>query len=194
MDLHWTAQPVVFNGRTSVGRLSFTIMVTYEDGAVAVTADHLFLIGGRLERADRLTPDDTLTSPEGNPVPIRGLHVGEYFGSLNHIAVSLEKPDDELNGRMLNTNGVVSADYVVQVMARGGEALASGPFAEERPVIGSPEYVARYGVASLQAPDFVAGFQNPPIPVARHDARDLPMGVFIPASLTSTDIPHNACS
>src|SRR5579875_385137 len=199
-DLQWSSRPVVFSGGTTgASRQKYTVLVLYGNTAIAVTSDHLFLLGNRtLRRADRLTPEDTLMSPEGQPVPIRSVHIGDYLAGFHHIATSKEPPGPGLESHLLNTNGVVSADYTVQIFARRGEAAGFSAYENmSRPVVGSPEYVARYGRASLQAPSFAEDFAGPAqLNVSMYNTRDLPAGahVFVPAEATIVRIPPDACS
>ena len=138
-----------------------------------------------------------LLSPEGEPVAIKGVHIGYYLAGFHHIAATTKEPPDEsLEGHLLNTNGVVSADYTVQILARRNEAAAFNADAhEDLPVVGSPEYVERYGHAALQAPDPVEFEEDAAIAVLGINARDLgPANTFIPAEATMLQIPEGACS
>jgi len=205
-SLEWNPAYVEFsNGTTGVSRQKFTVLVLYEDAAIAVTSDHLFLTqdGGTaesagsyraLKRADRLTPEDTLVSPDGDPVPINAVHIGDYLAGFHHIATSKEEPGPDLEGHLLNTNGVVSADYTVQLFARQDDVQGFDPTAhEEMPVIGSPEYVERYGTGSLEPPSLPTGFQaQTNIGVAGFDAPDLEYNTFIPANVTRLRVPPGA--
>jgi hypothetical protein len=202
-DLAWVPRPVVFSaGTTGASRQKNTVLVRYENTAIAVTHDHLFLLAGddrELKRADRLTTEDRLVSPEGNPVEIRGVHIGEYLAGFHHVAATNTDPIGEgLDGHLLNTNGVVSADYAVQVTALSQSI--SGFRAERNeaaPVVGSEEYIARFGRECLQTPELPAGFDDTQsITIARVNAidADLASGTFIPAEVTMVRVPDDACS
>src|SRR4029077_10191917 len=109
-------------GTSGASRQKYTVVVTYADTAIAVTSDHLFLMRDQtLKRADRLTPGDILVSPGGKPVPVNSVHIGDYLAGFHHIATSKEAPGPDLEGHLLNTNGVVSADYTVQLFARNDD-------------------------------------------------------------------------
>jgi hypothetical protein len=175
--------------------------VTYQDTAIVVTNDHLFLLEDRtLRRADQLTTSDVLVSPHGYSVPISGVHIGDYWAGFHHIATSLDPPDENLSGRLINTNGVTSADYVVQIMTRAAEfdGGAAGYYEDSamRPVVGSPEYVAQFGSACLETPVLPSGFAESPtgINVSSYAADDHPSGTFVSQSATSPRIPRDACS
>lgn len=200
--LQWAPQPVVFSGGTTgASRQKFTVLVRYANTAIAVTSDHLFLLAGDdgiLKRADRLTIEDRLVSPDGTPVEITGVHIGDYLAGFHHVAASSKSAVDAgLDGHLLNTNGVVSADYVVQITARTTDVAGFSTAAHgDMPVVGSPEYVARFGRASLQAPELPAGFaDNSPIKVSNLNVPDhaLPSSTFIPAEATMLRIPDGAC-
>jgi hypothetical protein len=194
-SLQWSAKPVVFSqGTSGASRQKYTVLVLYASTAIAVTSDHLFLMRDRsLKRADRLAPGDVLVSPEGNPVPISSVHIGDYYAGFHHIATSKEPPHPDLEGDLINTNGVVSASYNVQVHARQHEV--PGFTAEEGgPVVGSPEYVEQYGRASLEAPNFPGGFEETHvIRTAPFDTPDLEGNVFVPGAATIVDVPPDAC-
>jgi len=82
----------------------------------------------------------------------------------------------------------------VQIYARQDEAPAfNAAYHAELPVVGSPEYVARYGSGSRQAPSFSAGFaREERIQVAGFNASDLTGNVFVPAEATRIDVPPEA--
>ncbi|WP_405535263.1 hypothetical protein OG426_54615 (plasmid) [Streptomyces canus] len=206
VNLEWKPQHVVFSGGTTgASRQKYTVLVRYDNTAIAVTSDHLFLLAGEpktLRRADRLTPADQLVSPDGQPVDVKGVHIGDYLAGFHHIAASSKDLPvaDTLDGHLLNTNGVVSADYVVQISARSTDADVSG-FSrsqhDELPIVGSEEYTKRFGRASLQAPDLPQGFEE------KHVIRTVNVNVndleaasntFIPAEATAVRIPDDACS
>lgn len=201
--LEWTPRPVVFSGGTTgASRQKFTVLVLYGDTAIAVTSDHLFLLAGEqreLRRADRLTTEDSLVSPSGAAVPIRAVHIGDYLAGFHHVsATSKAPPDESMDGHLLNTNGVVSADYTVQIMARRGDVAGFRAQAHaDLAVIGSPEYVQRYGRSSLQAPELpadpdAAGFQIRTTGVNTQDLQTK-NNLFVPAEAIALRIPDHAC-
>jgi len=163
-----------------------------------VTNDHLLLLQDRtLKRADRLTTNDVLVSPQGESVPITGVHIGDYLAGFHHIATSLDSPDADLSGRLLNTNGVVSADYVVQLRARAEEDVAGFDRhgLADLPIVGSPDYVAQYGPDSRKAPAFAAGFDQGSVSVnvSPYAAPDLASNTFVPADASEVRVPEFAC-
>jgi hypothetical protein len=191
-NLDWRAKEVVFSqGTTGVSRQKYTVLVTYGETALAVTSDHLFLLsGGKLKSADRLIVGDELVSPEGKPVPILSVHIGDYTAGFHHIATSKEKPSESLDGHLLNTNGVVSADYTLQLFYRTGQLDAQLiPQHASKPIVGSPQYVKEYGGASLRAP---ASVQRTNVRFAAHNALDQ-SDTFVPAEQTVLNIPPHAC-
>jgi hypothetical protein len=207
VGLNWKTERVVFSGGTTgASRQKYTVLVRYENTAIAVTSDHLFLLAGQdhaLKRADRLTTEDQLVSPTGEPVEIKGVHIGDYLAGFHHVAASSKDSpvDDNLDGHLLNTNGIVSADYVVQITARSTDVAGFNSAAnEDALVVGSPEYVERFGPASLQAPELPAGFDSEsPISIDNTNAADPadpadPGNTFIPAEATKIHIPEIACS
>src|SRR5690606_26079462 len=74
------------------------ILVAFQDTAITVTADHVFLLANRtLCRADRLAPDDALMGAGGAPVAIDALHTGDYLAGFTRIATVAERPADSLD-------------------------------------------------------------------------------------------------
>jgi hypothetical protein len=196
--LNWQQKQVVFSqGTTGVSRQKYTVLVLYKDKALAVTSDHLFLMSDRtLKRADRLAPGDLLVDPSGQPVPISSVHIGDYTAGFHHIATGKKEPPPDLDGHLINTNGVVSADYAAQLFARTTEPYAGFNAARDSlPIVGSPEYIAKYGRSSLQTPQLVQGFgETGYLQASRYDTRDLRDRTFIPAEQTILKIPDDAHS
>lgn len=191
-DLRWETKKVVFSqGTTGASRQKYTVLITYNDTALAVTSDHIFLLNdGSLIAADRLTTAHMLMAPNGKPVIITSVHVGDYTAGFHHIATSKNLADDTLSGHLLNTNGVVSGDYSLQLFYRDrslDKFLANNH--HQLPVVGSPEYVKRYGEASLQAP----AFGTDRIAVAGSNFKDFAGAVFVPSEKTIVSIPADAC-
>ena len=196
VSLQWSPKRVVFSqGTSGVSRQKFTVLVTYQDRALAVTSDHLFLLrDGSLKRADRLAPGDILVSPAGEPIPINSVHIGDYLAGFHHIATSKEPPGPDLEGHLLDTNGVVSADYIVQLYARQDDVKGFTADKVELPVVGSPEYIERFGRSCLQAPVLPEGFtERHVIRTATFDASDLTGNIFVPGEATMVNVPDSAC-
>lgn len=120
-DFNWSPYDVGFSDGTS-GDVVEALMVEVDTGVGAplqVTRDHVFLVAGdgggtQLKRAIDLTVDDTLFDPEGNPVAIAALDTSPVPGGIWHIATILEQPKSP-NGHLLNTQGIVSGDYALQL-------------------------------------------------------------------------------
>jgi hypothetical protein len=190
VNLKWVPRTVVFSqGTTGESRQKYTVLITYKGTSLAVTSDHVFLrADGKLIAADRLTAGDALMSPEGSPVKLTSVHIGDYTAGFHHIATAKKAPSPSLEGNLLNTNGVVSGDYSLQLFYRAGKL--NGELVPDHgalPIVGSPEYVAKNGQASLQAPS-VETLHN----VAGHNANDQE-GKFVPAEATVLNIPAHAC-
>ncbi|WP_147289007.1 hypothetical protein [Nocardia mexicana] len=205
-SLDFKSQRVVFSaGSTGASREKNAVVVVYGDTAIVTTGDHLFLMhpDRTLKRADRLTTSDSLVAATGEGVAIKGVHVGDYLSGFHHVAAtSREEPDENLDGHLLNTNGVVSADYNVQIRARSGDTVAFDAAANTAlPIVGSPEYVAANGEAALRAPALEAEFAgNVNFTMQPFDAPFDPAvvpaapGTFIPAEATRVTVPPVACS
>jgi hypothetical protein len=191
LDLSWKPLNVEFSGGTTgASKQKYTVVVSFTGTAIAVTSDHLFLCpDGSLKAADRLTIKDQLVTPAGKPVKIDGVYIGDYYAGFHHIATSKKAPDASLDGHLLNTHGVVSADYTLQIFYRAGELgerLTAGH--AELAIVGSPDYVARNGRASLDGPVAPQGV----VAMVGANAAEQSQGTFVPAQATLLRIPPDA--
>ncbi|TWB33270.1 Hint domain-containing protein [Nitrospirillum pindoramense] len=192
-NLAWAPQQVVFSqGTTGASVQKYTVLIEYLGTAIAVTSDHLFLTAdGTLKAADRLAVGDKLIAPDGAPVPIDSVYIGDFLSGFHHISTSKSEPSVDLSGHLLNTNGVVSADYTVQIFYRTGQLtakLADGH--DSLPVVGSPEYVKAHGPACLKGPAATVGGIRP-APFNASGVRR--QADFVPAEKTILTIPDDAC-
>lgn len=100
------------------GSTKQTMMVfvgCYEDGGVVVTPDHVFLLADlTLTRADRLKPGMSLFGADGGPIEVRKVMTAEYEGDVYAIATAVSWNPESLAGRLLNTNGIVTGDYLLE--------------------------------------------------------------------------------
>jgi len=155
LDFEWTACPVAYVGSTpGLSRQTQAVLVLYLNTAIVVPLDHIFVLSnGKLITAERLCPGLELKTADGDRTIIENVHIGPYFGSYVRIAMALDKPDLRLNGRLLNTNGLVSADYSAQIFCRSSEFAYL--FSEQHtglPSVGSAEYVDLHGEDCLGPP------------------------------------------
>jgi len=83
---------------------------------IITTLDHLFLIQNKkLKRADKLVPGkDYLTDQKGKPVKILFISIGQHIGGFYTISTS-GKPSKNMNNHLINTGGVITADYGLQI-------------------------------------------------------------------------------
>jgi hypothetical protein len=190
----WSAETVVFSqGTTGASRQKYTVLITYADTWLATTSDHIFLMFDKsLRTADRLAVGDDLVGPDGKAVPILSVHIGDYTAGFHHIATAKQPPPKDLQGRLLNTNGVVTGDYSLQLYYRTGQlnAKLSAGFSA-LPIVGSPEYVAKHGPGSREAPSGAVVRKMQGL-VAAYNSPDL-KDRFISADATRLDIPPDAC-
>ncbi|MBE9246548.1 hypothetical protein IQ223_19225 [Microcystis aeruginosa LEGE 00239] len=196
-DLAFQEKEIVFSQGTSRdSRQPFSVFLAYADTALIVTSDHLFLMpDGTLKRADRLSVNDDLVKSDGSPVRISSVDIGEFIGGFHHVATSTDSPPSDLEGRLLNTNGIISADYSTQLFYRSGEldnAFLSADH-DALPIIGSPEYDARHGREERFVPTNVfnaVGVQD--VEKIANDQRESKR--FISMSRSRLVIPEDAVS
>ncbi len=106
---------------TDPGMIRVSFGLSEPNGEITVTDRHLFLVkndspsGVILKRALDLIPGaDMLVDFQGNPVPIRSITFITYRGGSHHIATSTNL-DDGWEGHLIITNGIISADYLLQL-------------------------------------------------------------------------------
>lgn len=148
-DGTWKSSPVVWSdGLGSATKpFPYAIYVVLATGTtLIVTPDHVFYMpDGSLKRADRLAPTDELALAQGlRPVKITALISGVYYGPMWNVIVEKDENPTSPFGHLINTAGVVSADWALQ--RQRGERLTIGP------QVGTKEYLAlhgRYGAEAL---------------------------------------------
>lgn len=147
-DGTWKTAQVVFSDGTTQPKkpIPYAIYLTTSNGTSFVTtADHAFLLADMktLRRADRLQPNDQLVNAETmKPLGITKLYSGSYLGPMHNIAATGWNATDDQWGHLINTKGVVSADYFAQINLVRDDA-------QTEPQVGSDEYIKRF--ASFKA-------------------------------------------
>jgi hypothetical protein len=152
-DLKWTPYEVEFSDGIppgpDYGKTMFSIYYQLPEGvsSLIVTADHVFLLSdGKLRRSEFLIPGkDSLMSADGKPVPVLSIEVGGWFGGVHHIATSGD-PATSVEGHLLNSKGIVTGDWALQIADIEGGAVAGGE-AETGPVpAATAEFVQAHGL------------------------------------------------
>jgi hypothetical protein len=141
-DNSWKKAPVVFSDGTTMPEKPFPYAVyisTASGTSIVVTADHLFLMpDGSLKRADRLAPSDKLVDAALKPTNITALVAGSYHGPIHHIAATRWDGNVTKDGHLINTSGVISGDYFVELYMNQPALLSDLQ-------VGSSEYEKKYG-------------------------------------------------
>lgn len=140
----WVSSKVIFSDGTegSNRTIPYAIFISLSNGTKLVTTpDHIFLMPDRsLKRADRLSPLDNLTDEKMKPIKITQIVAGEYKGTVHNIAVgNWDSQNANIDGHFINTKGVISGDFFVQSIAKGGEDTGLN-----LPQVGSSEYSNSY--------------------------------------------------
>ncbi len=118
-DLNWQEANVMFSNGTADDSVSFLLEVTYAEGdqkkKLACTEDQPFLMPSKLlKRADKLMVGDSLVLSDGSTAQVTEIKQVIIEKGVHHISTGIVKPDS-LDGHLLNVQGVVAADYVVQL-------------------------------------------------------------------------------
>jgi hypothetical protein len=142
--LSWTNGSVRFSSGSDAGWPSTMMYVAYsENKKLIASVGHLFLLAsGKLKRADRLVPhQDQLMSAEGTPLDIISSVSGEWTGGLHHIATDMHFTGT-LDGHLINSAGVVSGDYCLQVNQNELVKMGLMDDPQASPAHGSTEFAA----------------------------------------------------
>jgi hypothetical protein len=110
-----------------------------------VTPDHLFLMSQTktLKKVQFLIPGDKLATADGGSAVVQFAVSGEHFTTIQSIEMDGPVDPRTLDGHLLNCNGVVTADYAVQVIYEMGSpamALLAVRADQEVHEVGSEEY------------------------------------------------------
>jgi hypothetical protein len=111
------------------------------------TADHLFLQpDGKLMPMQDLRPGDKVRTADGGEATVQMTANGQYSGGVRHISLGAYKKGDPLDGHLINSEGVITADFSVQVAHYSGN-LDQKLYAKNRnePPVGSSAHLAKYG-------------------------------------------------
>lgn len=129
--LEWHQNTVAFSQGTPPGGHQALVYMAWNEGEVLATQNHVFvLLDFSLRRADQLTPGLILLGADGGEVEVQSVSVGQFAGGVHAIATEAPWNPPSLAGRLLNTNGIVTGDYMLQLNYRGGDEAK----------IGTPEY------------------------------------------------------
>jgi hypothetical protein len=134
-----------------------TVLVVYYSGpegerSIVVTPDHVFAVkaaaGVGIKRAYKLVPGaDELVAADGSAVRILGTETAGWNKGLHHIATT-NTPATSLDGHLLISDGLVSADWAVQISDLDVGEFAAHNQGSELPTLGTAEYEAAHsGVA-----------------------------------------------
>ena len=141
-ELCWKTGSVQFSSGSDAGWPSTMMFISYGDKKQLIASiDHLFLLAsGKLKRADRVVPyQDQLLGADGKPLEITSSVSGKWMKGLHHVATDLHFTGS-LDGHLINTAGIVSGDYCLQINQH--ELLKMGLMDEASPAHGSMAFAA----------------------------------------------------
>jgi hypothetical protein len=119
VNLNWQEADVMFSNGTSEDSVSFLLEISYKEGdqikKLVCTEDQPLLMPSKLlKRADKLTAGNTLVLSDGGTAEVVEIKHVTVENGVHHISTGILKPNS-LDGHLLNIQGVVAADYVVQL-------------------------------------------------------------------------------
>ncbi|NNB93036.1 hypothetical protein HI113_03810 [Corallococcus exiguus] len=170
LDLKWVPKKVQISSgwapKTPVPSM-YHVRYEYVEGEEAyrdliVTADHLFLLAnGDLQVVQKLVAGDEpdiLRRADGKEAKVLHVSWGTLASGVHSLQMG-EYDGKSLDGHLLNSNGVVTADYAVQLyhVHRSPQARSSEG---EQLEVGTPEYHERY--SSKAYDDFVTNPESWP--------------------------------
>lgn len=192
-DLNWSEATVEFSaGVKPHPHYGKTVIVVYYGTAdrkrsIVVTPDHVFAVkageGLAIKRARRLVAgDDQLIASDGSPVAILATETGGWHQGLHHIATT-NRPAKNLEGHLLISDGLVSADWAVQISDLDSGAFAALNTSSDDPELGTAEFEAQH--PSLARGRFAAVSPGAEIEDLRPDG-------FLPYGRETLEIPADA--
>ncbi len=146
IKLTWASQEIVFSSGTSPTTKEHNppmVFINFGDNkSITVSADELFLLpSGKVIQACKLTVNNQLVSGDGKPLQINALKLALYSGGIHHIS-ALKEFNGSINGHLLNSNGVVTGGYFLQIHNDEIDPDFLAPDHDNLPTIGSKEYEA----------------------------------------------------
>ncbi|HEY6391848.1 MAG TPA: hypothetical protein VIX89_11255 [Bryobacteraceae bacterium] len=124
----WSPREVTYSdgmGPDLTFTFTYTLCYRYQVGDeplrfMIVTADHLYLMAdGKLKAVQMLVSGDQLRRADGATSEVVFSVRGNYTGGLHHISLG-DFDGHDLNGHLINANGLVSSDYIVQLCYSSG--------------------------------------------------------------------------
>ena len=188
----WKEQEVTdLSGIAPGVKVSFMLYIVYqmEDNLnpesfnhIITTADHLFLLpDGTLRPIQDLRPGDMIRKADGGEAKIVSITAGNYDKGIRHISLG-ELVPGEVDGHLLNSNGVVTADFSVQLAFYSDvldEKYLAPDLVKEEPSIGTSNYIQKYA--------------TPELLTLKENLGDYPDG-FTPTNESLVNIPMDAKS
>ncbi|WP_346320181.1 Hint domain-containing protein [Chitinophaga sp. YIM B06452] len=123
---------------------AFMVLIKWGDQPyeyISVTEDHLFLLPGKvLVPASAVQPGDQLVRPDGSTVKVTFAVTAMVNGGVYQLATG--QFSGSMDGHLLNSNGVISADFALQVGFMAGQLDKKFLVKDldTRLRVGSPEY------------------------------------------------------
>ncbi len=120
-----------------------------------VSPDHLFLMNSSrtLKKVQHLIPGNKLTTKDGKNAVVQFVAQGNHFTALQTIKMEGDLNLQTLDGHLLNSNGIISADYAVQSYydSLKDEEEIVFSFSDPNKVyeVGTHEYAKNFGCKEL---------------------------------------------
>lgn len=156
-----------------------------EPREVLVTVDHLFMMykTKRLKAVQTIIPGDRLMTNDGKPADVLFVAIGEHNTKIQTIVMEGDFDGKNLDGHLLNANGIVTTDYAVQAYYETNNL-------DEQHIykFTDPDNVHEVGM-----PEYVKNFQSKELDAFLDDVKSWPKG-FMPKRKNLVHIPKNALS
>lgn len=169
----WIPRKVGHSRGTTPASHDYTIRVRFDGKTLTSNPNHLYLTidvqsgEEKLIRADRLSvKKHKLVSSDFKPVPITSIMHGNFTGGL--WGIGTDRSDTSVNAHLINTAGVISGDYFLQMTYEREHKRAFMGL----PQVGSPEYYK-------DNPDYMADSATWQ-PITGQDLNFIPAGTMKP--------------
>jgi hypothetical protein len=133
----WVPAKVISSSGTAseTTSVNYAIRAKIGDKILISNPDHLYMTKNKsLKRADRLKVGDELMSAKLTSVRVESVVNGTYQGGFYNIVTDAKA--ESTNGHLIDSEGIVSADYYLQQSTKDKADLLA------EPQVGSPKYLA----------------------------------------------------
>lgn len=154
LDLEFGRHTVETFSRANPGTTHHIIYLKYciageqEDREIILTRDHMMYLKNekKFVPVDWISPKDDVVDRHGNVITIKEILWGSYDGDFFEFATDMDHPNDNLDGHLVVTNGLVTGDFGIQTWITADVEVRKKYLVSEegRPVVGTQAWAEKY--------------------------------------------------